>query len=255
MDYRVVMVCRSEERGERARRSIVEQYPRAAVDLLLADMSSAQSIKALVHKVRSKYRRLDVLVNNAGGYYGQREETVDGLEYTFGLNHMGYFRLTNGLLPLLKKSRSSRIVNVSSAAHAFADIDFDDLQSDRDRFRPWIAYGRSKLMNILFTKELNRRLSQKDGVTVNCLHPGFVRTGFGRNATTGIATRLLQLASTFLAISPEKGADTLVYLATSDEVDGVSGQYFVSRKPRRPRQSAEDPETAMRLWKISEKLA
>jgi NAD(P)-dependent dehydrogenase (short-subunit alcohol dehydrogenase family) len=250
----VVMVCRSRERGEAAQQEIIAESGNDNVDLLLADLSSLASARAMVDEFKSKYDRLDVLVNNAGALFSERKESADGLEMTFALNHMGYFLPTVLLLDMLKASAPARILNVSSDAHRNGRIDFEDLQSKR-RYSSFPAYAKSKLENVLFTVELARRLAGT-GVTANALHPGFVRTNFGGNTVGGgIVTFLFRLLVKLIAITPERGAETPVYLATSPAVEGVTGQYFNKKKAVEPARQARDGETARRLWEESERLA
>jgi NAD(P)-dependent dehydrogenase (short-subunit alcohol dehydrogenase family) len=196
--------------------------------------------------------RIDVLLNNAGAFFAQRVVIEDGLEQTFALNHMGYFRLTALLRERLAASAPSRIVNVASEAHRNASLDFEDLQTARG-YNGWKAYQRSKLANILFTRELARRLAGT-GVTANCLHPGFVKTSFGDNnrGFWGIGIRLGKL---FAAISVPRGAETPVYLASAPEVEGVTGKYFDKCREREPNAAARNDADAERLWKESERLA
>lgn len=250
----VVMVCRSRERGEAAQQEIIAESGNKNVDLLLADLSSLASARAMVDEFKSNYDRLHVLVNNAGALFSDRKESADGLEMTFALNHMGYFVPTVLLLDTLKVSAPARVINVSSDAHRTGRVDFDDLQSKR-RYSSFPTYAKSKLENILFTVELARRL-QGTGVTVNALHPGFVRTNFGGNTSGGgIVTAIFRLFVKFFAIPPDKGAETSVYLATSPEVEGVTGQYFDKKKAVEPARQAREMETARRLWEESERIA
>jgi NAD(P)-dependent dehydrogenase (short-subunit alcohol dehydrogenase family) len=193
-----------------------------------------------------------VLLNNAGAFFAERVVIEDGLEQTFALNHMGYFRLTALLRERLIASAPARIVNVASEAHRNASLDFDDLQTARG-YNGWKAYQRSKLANILFTRELARRLAGT-GVTANCLHPGFVKTSFGDNnrGFWGIGIRLGKL---FAAISIPRGAETPVYLASAPEIEGVTGKYFDKCRVREPNAAARNDADAERLWKESERLA
>jgi NAD(P)-dependent dehydrogenase (short-subunit alcohol dehydrogenase family) len=197
---------------------------------------------------------LDVLVNNAGLVLSARAETVDGFEATFATNHLGPFLLTNLLLDRLRASAPARVVTVASTAHNAArkGIPFDDLQSTK-HYRGMRVYGQSKLANTLFTIELARRC-EGSGVTANSLHPGTVRSGYGGSGDArGFLAFGIKIASPFF-LSSAKGARTSVYLASSPEVEGVSGEYFVKCKPRKPRQWALDPEAARRLWEVSEEL-
>jgi NAD(P)-dependent dehydrogenase (short-subunit alcohol dehydrogenase family) len=222
------------------------------VDGIVADLASQESVRALAAQVTARYQRLDVLVNCAGGYYGDRHTTVDGLERTFALNHMAYFLLTNLLLDLLTASAPARIVTVASDAQRMGRIDFDDLQGER-RYSGQRAYSQSKLANVLFTYELARRL-EGTGVTATVLHPGVVRTNFGRDNPNRLMRAMTSLATPFMK-TPERGAETVVYLAASPDVEGVTGQFFVNRKARSSSKRSYDRGTARRLWTVSEQLA
>jgi retinol dehydrogenase 12 len=219
------------------------------VECLLADLSSLEDVRRFAANFKSEYGRLDVLINNAGAMYLGRAETADGYEMTFGVNHLSHFLLTNLLMDTLKASAPSRIINVSSAAHERATLDFGDLQWRRG-YSGWGAYARSKLENILFTYELARRLPTSQ-VTANALHPGLVATNFGlNNSIMKFTAPVWHLA----AISVEEGAKTIVYLASSPDVSGVSGKYFVKQKPVESSKASYDAAGAMRLWQISEEL-
>jgi NAD(P)-dependent dehydrogenase (short-subunit alcohol dehydrogenase family) len=220
------------------------------VELLVADLSSQQSIRGLAAEYARRHDRLHVLVNNAGALFPRRELTVDGLERTFALNHLGYFMLTRLLLDLLLASAPARIVNVASAAHARGRIDFDDLQSE-SHYGGLTAYRASKLENLYFTYELARRL-HGSGVTVNAVHPGTVATHFGLDQP-GWFREVKRLIRPFLRTPPE-GADTVIYLATAREVEGVSGLYFVDRRPGRSSPRSHDAGAQARLWALSEEL-
>lgn len=247
---KVVMVSRDEERGRLAREEIISVTGNDSVDLLIADLSSNRSIRHLADTVLSKYERLHVLVNNAGAYIGRRTLTVDGLETTFALNHLGYFLLTNLLLELIKSSAPARIVNVASGAHQRSRIDFEDLMGERT-YKGFRAYGQSKLANIMFTYELARRL-EGTNVTATCLHPGVVATNFARK-DRGLVGFLINTFG-FLMRRPAKGAETAVYLASSAEVEGVSGRYFIDRKDVRSSAASYDESAARRLWQVSKEL-
>jgi retinol dehydrogenase 12 len=212
------------------------------LDFLTADLSSQAQIHALAEAFKAKYDRLHVLVNNAGALFTSYRESADGIEMTFALNHLAYFLLTNLLLDTLIASAPARIVTVSSNAHEGSTIPFDDL-GQRKGYDGWTAYGASKLANILFTYELARRLDGT-GVTVNAVHPGFVNTNFPRAAGLNMRGPL----------TPEEGADTVLWLATSDEVDGVTGRYFVRRGDTRSSAESHDEQVARRLWDVSTTL-
>jgi NAD(P)-dependent dehydrogenase (short-subunit alcohol dehydrogenase family) len=245
----VLMVCRDRERGEQARGEIARDTGNAEVELFIADLASQQSIRTLSDELHQHLDHLNVLVNNAGTYLNTRQVTPDGFEATFAINHLGYFLLTNLLLDLLETGTPARLVNVSSGAHLNAHIDFDDLQSEQ-HYSGWKAYGQSKLANVMFTYELARRV-QGRGVTVNAVHPGVVRTNFGSSG--GFVRFGARIAAPFL-LSPEKGADTVIWLASSPEVEGMTGKYFLRRKPSRTSADARDRALQERLWQVSTEL-
>ncbi len=247
----IIMVCRSEEKGTKAKEDIVRQTGNSQVDLMLCDLSSQASILEFGLAFRERYSKLDVLVNNAGGMFGERKFTVDGLEMTFALNHLGYFLTTHYLLDALKAGTNPRIVNVSSEAHRPAKLDFDNLQSEKE-YKQFAAYCQSKLCNILFTRELASRM--KGVMTVNCLHPGVVATNFGRETGSGLMRFLIPIAAKFFMISPEKGAATSIHLATSPEVAKVTGAYFDKKKIRKTAALGEDMQKAKQLWDVSLQL-
>ncbi len=227
-----------------------------AVTSLLADLSVQADVRRLAAEFKQAHSRLDLLLNNAGGIFLERQLTADGLEMTFALNHLNYFLLTNLLLDRLKASAPARIVNVASDAHQGSTLNFDDLQSE-ESYTAFNVYGRSKLANILFTVELADRLAGS-GVTVNALHPGFVNSGFGKNNQGGLwvtlLTKVYNLVGPLLARTPEKGAETAIYLASSPDVAEISGKYFVDCKVKAPAAAATDRATAVRLWAVSEEL-
>lgn len=250
MNATVVLVCRSHQKGEATIARIGKETNNTTSDLLLADLASLEQIRDLVERFQKKYDRLDVLINNAGLIARNRQTTEDGFEMQFAVNHLAPFLLTNLLLDTLKGSAPSRVVTVSSTAHTGGTIRFDDLQSER-RYTAWGAYGQSKLANILFTKELARRL-EETGVTANCLHPGVVRTGILRNLNPILRAAALPFGIFFMG--PEKGARTTLYLATAPELQNVSGKYFAKEAEAPVSLEANDPEIAKRLWDVSEEL-
>jgi len=250
----VVFTSRSREKGERALADIRRESGNQNVACMHLDLASLASIREFAAGFLAKYPRLDVLVLNAGLMVGSRSETADGFEMTFGVNHLGHFALTGLLLGRLKESSPARIVVVSSDAHRAArgGLDFDDLQA-RTGYAMWPAYGRSKLANLLFTLELAERL-QGSGVTVNAVHPGVVRTEFaGKDDVGKLFGALVKLSGLFM-LSPEQGAQTTLYVATSPEVDNVSGRYFVKSQRKQPRKAALNREAARQLWQLSEQL-
>ncbi len=252
MGATVVMVCRDRARGEEARSEITTKSRNTAVDLLQADLSSQQSIRQLVGNFQHHYTHLHVLINNAGAAFpGRRRESVDGLEMTFAVNYLAPFLLTNLLLDVLKASAPARIVNVSSAAHTSGSIQLDDLQAEK-LYRPMRTYPQAKLAVVLFTYELARRL-QGTEVTANCLHPGFVATNFAQS-DGGPAFRLLVKLIGSFGASPEKGANTSIYLASSPNVEGVTGNYFVKSVPKRSAAISYDESLQRQLWEQSAQL-
>lgn len=217
----------------------------------VADLSSQASIRSLARDVAGNAPSLDVLLNNAGAIFPKRTLSVDGIEMTFALNHLGYFLLTHLLLDVMRAAQGARVVNVASAAHSGARLDFDDLQGERS-YSGWGAYGRSKLANIYFTFELAKRL-KVDGITANCLHPGFVASNFAGEAQ-GLLGWGMAMAKRVAAISVSDGAKTPVYLSGSPEVEGVTGRYFDRCKAVRSSPISYDAEAAERLWDVSERL-
>jgi NAD(P)-dependent dehydrogenase (short-subunit alcohol dehydrogenase family) len=255
MKANVILVGRDKAKCEAALeeiwRNVSISTNKNRVSYLLADLSSQASIHQLANKFLENYESLDILVNNAGVFLSRRLTTVDNIEYTFAVNHLAPFLLTNLLFEKIKASNPSRIITTSSVAHRGAYINFDDLQFERGRYNGVEAYRQSKLANILFTKELARR-SRGSGVTSNCFHPGGVRTNLIQSNPWYYRV-IWAIINPFL-VSPKKGADTAIYLASSSKVAEISGKYFVNRKPVRPSELADDHDTAARLWKISEEL-
>jgi len=251
MGATVVMVCRDCARGEEARREITTKSKNNAVDLLQADLSSQQSIHQLVEHFKQRYTHLHVLINNAGASFPGRRETVDGLEMTLAVNYLAPFLLTHLLLDVLKASAPARIVNVSSGSHKAGYIKLDNLQS-KNPYGSMKVYGQAKLAVVLFTYELARHL-EGTGVTVNCLHPGFVATHFGQRDAGPAFGLLVKVIGSF-GTSPEKGAKTSIFLASSPEVEGVTGNYFVKSMPRRSAAISYDESLQRQLWEQSVKL-
>lgn len=247
---RVVVVGHNEERGHDAVARIQEDAGEGAAEFMFADLSTQEQIRRFADTFRAGHERLDVLVNNVGGFFLQRQESADGIELTFALNHLSYFLVTNLLLDMLKDSAPARIVNVSSGSHRNARMHFEDLQFEED-YNGLRAYGQSKLANLLFTYELARRLEGTD-VTANALHPGLVNTHFGKQ--NPILRPLLNLIHFLFAKSPKEGAETPIYLASSPEVAGISGQYFVDEEPTRSSDASYDEQAAERLWEISARM-
>lgn len=247
---RVVMVARDADRGEAARADVVERSGNDRVELVLCDLSSQRQIRELASTLLESCDTIDVLVNNAGLTLAEHRLTEDGIETTFAVNHLAPFLLTNLLLERMRAVAPARVVTVASDAHRGNVIDFDDV-SAAGGYSSWRAYGASKLANILFTAELARRL-EGTGVTATCLHPGVVRTHFGRRGPWFV--RLwFKLAGSFL-LTPEQGADTAVWLATSSEVEGESGGYYEKLRQVQPSSAARDRVAAATLWELSAEL-
>jgi retinol dehydrogenase-12 len=251
MGARIVLVARSKSRGEAALGRLRDVASSQEHRVHYGDVSRLADLNRLVGEIRSTEPRIDVLINNAGAMFGQRKVTEDGLELTFATNHMSYFVLTHGLRDQLAAAGVARVINTSSHAHYRAKIDFEDLQSERN-YKAFPVYSFSKLCNILFTRVLARRL-EGTGVTANSLHPGFVKTRFGDESGGGMA-QMIGLMKLF-AISVEKGAETVIYLASSPDVAKTSGLYFYKCKPVVPSKLAVDDAIAERLWTDTAKLA
>jgi retinol dehydrogenase-12 len=246
----IVMVGRDEQRTAQAAEQIRSQTGSSSVSYLLADLSSIKDVRRVAQEFKDKYKKLDVLLNNAGAVFLRRMVSIDGYEMTLALNHLNYYLLTSLLLDLLKAGPSGRVVNVASRAHTRGHVNFDDLQSQRG-YNGMRAYGASKLMNVLFTYELARRL-QGTNVTANCLHPGFVASNFAGNNGWFVRTAMKFMAG---RIPVQDGAKCSIYLASSPEVQGVSGRYFnFDSKETRSSDESYDEAVAKRLWDVSEEL-
>ena len=250
MGARVVMVSRDRARGEAALAELSAES--GQVELMLADLASQREVRRLAREFEAGHDRLEVLINNAGGTFHERGSTEDGVERTFALNHLAPFLLTNLLLDVLKKSAPARVVNVASGAHAMGRIDFEDLRGER-RYSPSRAYAQAKLANVMFTYELARRL-EGTGVTANAVHPGFVSTGF-HDRNRGLARLVVDhVIRPTVMVPPDKGAETVVYLASCPEVEGATGGYFAKKEPKASSKRSKDREAARRLWGASEEL-
>lgn len=248
---RIVFVARDRERGEATRKHLRAIAGHTDHTVHYADLTKLADQKRVAKEIADSEPQIDVLVNNAGAMFTSREVTEDGLEKTFALNHMSYFVIANMLLDRLKATPHSRIVSTASDAHKGAKLNFDDLQSEHG-FSGFGIYGKSKLCNILFTRELAKRLAGT-GVTANCLHPGFVGTRFGHNAG-GFMGWAVKIAQNF-ALTPEQGAETIIYLADSDDVEGKTGGYYYRKELATPTREAQNDADAKRLWDISAKIA
>lgn len=253
MGAAVVMVCRDRKKAEAALNEIREESGNNSMDLFIVDLSSQASIRKLVKSYLSKYKKVDVLINNAGVYFTKRHITVDGIETTFAVNYLAPFLLTNLLLDTLKSSTPARIINVAGTYHSKGTINFDDLQGEKD-YDGARAHNQSKLALVLFTYELAKKM-EGTGVTVNCLHPGFVATNLvEKDKDFPFFSKLLYKSIKPFFKSPEKGAETSIYLASSPEVEGITGKYFVKKKAVKSSKESYDKSIAKRLWQISEEL-
>lgn len=251
----VVVVSRSKSKLENTVSKIKAETGNQDISYIQGDLSSLAEIRKVADEFLQMHNCLDVLVNNAGAFFNDRQESVDGNEMTFALNHLNYFLLTNLLLDVLKQTAEetgdARIVNVSSSAHYGGKVNFDDIQAKND-YSGFGRYSESKLMNVLFTYELARQL-EGTNVSTNALHPGFVNTGFGSN-NGGWVSRILGVMQSIIAISPEKGAETNIHLASSLDVKGISGKYWDKKAPKKSSDASHNLEAQKRLWKISEDL-
>ena len=251
MGARVGITGRDRARAEHAATAIAGDSGNPAVDVFVADMSSQTEVRRLAGEVLSAYPRLDVLINNVGGFWAHRHVTADGLEHTFALNHLAPLLLTSLLLERLMASAPARVVTVSSGAQSMGKIDFDDLMGER-KYSGQRAYNQSKLANVMFTYELARRL-EGTGVTATVLHPGVTSTGFGAEDTARGWGPMIAVMRPFMK-KPRQGAETSVYLASSPEVEGVTGRYFAGHKAKKSHESSYDTATTARLWQASADL-
>jgi NAD(P)-dependent dehydrogenase (short-subunit alcohol dehydrogenase family) len=248
---RVGITGRDRGRAEQAADAIRRESNNGAVDVFVADLSSQSDVRRLARDVLAAYPRLDVLINNVGGFWAHRHETADGLEHTFALNHLAPFLLTNLLIDRLRACAPARIVTVSSGAQSMGRIDFDDLMGELT-YSGQRAYNQSKLANVMFTYELARRLDGS-GVTANTLHPGVTRTAFGAEDGTRVMAPIIAALRPFMR-SPKRGAETSVFLASSPAAAGITGHFFENRKARPSQKASYDSVTTARLWEVSAAL-
>lgn len=241
----IVLTARNMAKGELVKKEITEKTGSETVDVMECDLSSLKDVKKFTDTFLIKYKKLDILINNAGIWETKRKESADGIELTFAVNHLAPFLITNELLGILKQSKDARIINVASDAHRYGTINFKDIEMKKS-FSHMKAYSQSKLANILFTKELARRL-EGDSVTVNCLHPGVVATQLFDNMGS-----IVKSVFSFFMISPKKGAETTIFLASSPDVTNISGEYFKKKKPVRSSSESYDQNISEKLWKLSE---
>ena len=251
MGARVIFIARNKDKAEVLLKELNCNTENKAA-YIIADLSSQDEVKSAAKEYLNMNISLDILINNAGLINLKRRETVDGFEETFAVNHLAYFSLTNILIDKIKESKSARIINISSGAHQFVSrMNFDDLQSEKN-YKPFKVYSYSKLANILFTRKLSEVL-KNDNITVNCLHPGVVATGFASQNDSKIQKLLFKLSKPFMR-SSNKGAETSIYLSSSDEVSDVSGKYFYNSKISKISSGASNKEDAEKLWEISMEL-
>jgi NAD(P)-dependent dehydrogenase (short-subunit alcohol dehydrogenase family) len=248
----VVLVGRNPAKTAQVQAEIQAKMGNGPVETVVGDLSLMAETRRVAAEFKARHDRLDVLVNNAGAVFDSRQMTAEGIELTFALNHLGYFLLTHELRPLLEQTPGARVVSTSSGAHRMGNFDFDDLVKREKVYGGFQVYGDSKLANILFTRELARRL-QPSGVVANCFHPGVVDTGFARNGR-GLTYWMVKTSYWLIARTPEKGAETLIWLATSPEAAVRTGGYFYNRREARIRKEGRDDALAARLWTLSERL-
>ena len=242
---KVIFTARSKVKGENVLKEIINLSGNNKVEMMELDLASMEAIRRFADQFKSKYSQLHILINNAGGWYKERKVSADGIELSLAANHLGPFLLTNLLLDLIKNSAPARIISVSSAAHKNVYINFNDLEAKKE-YKGFKVYSQSKLANILFTKKLAKML-EGTGVTANCLHPGVVNTSFFNQL------KILKALLGWILISPKKGAETSIYLATSDEVEHVTGEYFAKKKIAKTNSESRNMEIADKLWEISKK--
>jgi NAD(P)-dependent dehydrogenase (short-subunit alcohol dehydrogenase family) len=250
MDAHIVMACRSEEKGKDTRSMIVEETRNKDIDIMLVDVSSMQSVRQFAEAFLKKYKKLHVLINNAGAFFMKREVTPEGFEKTFATNHLGPFLLTNLLLPLITRTHEARIINLASDSHYYGKLNLEDLQMKK-HYGGFRAYAASRLATVFFTQELSQRLEGK-GVTVNSVHPGHAATNIWPE-TKGLMKLGLKIANRN-AISAEAGSLTSIYLASSEKVAGITGKYFDKKEIKEPSKKCGDMELQKTLWKKSEEL-
>lgn len=249
--YQVVMICRNRDKAEGARRDIIDKTGNDRIDILICDLSLMRQIKDTAETIRNTYPQIDRLVNNAGILPdGKRKETDEGLELTFAINHLAYFLLTKELLPILEKTPSSRVISVASDAHRYGAFDPENIQLEHG-YRTSKAYGNSKLFNIMFTRQLAKEIKGKE-ITAYSLHPGVVNTNFAADSDSWFA-RLFNLGR-LLMRSPDKGAETSIFLCLEPGIEHLSGSYFRDKKPIKPHKQARDNDACKKLWDISEEM-
>lgn len=248
--YELILVCRNKEKGELVIKQFLQHNPNAKLHLFVADLSSVKEVNTLAKNIIEKFAKIYVLINNAGLFIPQKQLSIDGYELTLATNHLSAFQLTNALLPLLKNSNEARVINVASEAHRVGKLNWDDMHLNH-RFSGIRAYGNSKLYNIMFTYELAQQLNHTN-ITVNAMHPGGVNTSFGKNVTGFTSFLFKQLG--FLMRSAEKGAETVIWLAQSNEIKGTTGKYFKDKKAIHSSNESYKRNNQSKLWQLSEQM-
>ena len=244
---KIILIGSNQQKGELSVENLIKVTSNENISFMQYDLSSISEIKLLAEKLKNT--KIDILINNAGALFFSRKESVDKIEKTFALNHLSYFILTNLLLKYKVIKNGGRVVNVASGAHRGVKLDFNNLEM-KTNYNGWISYKKSKLCNILFTKSLSE-LTKKNKITVNCLHPGFVKTQFGKNNNNGLASLAIKFLMNFFAISVEEGAETIIFLATDNSVKNITGKYFYQCKIKEPSIFAQNQKDADLLWKKS----
>ena len=251
LGYRIGLVGRDEQKGTLVLDEIERDTDNQSLQFFKTDLSNIKSLETLSNEIKGEYDSIDILINNAGAYFSEYIQTEEGLEMTFALNHLNYFKLTHLLMDIIKIDQPGRVINVASSAHFSARLDINDIQMSKG-YKGWTAYCNSKLMNILFTYEIHKRYKHT-GVTFNALHPGFVDTRFGDN-NTGLGKNILSIGKKLIAINVVKGASTNVYLASSNELENISGKYFDKSKPVRSSKVSHSETHQEKLWSYSESV-
>ena len=251
LGYRIGLVGRDEQKGTLVLDEIERDTDNQSLQFFKTDLSNIKSLETLSNEIKGEYDSIDILINNAGAYFSEYIQTEEGLEMTFALNHLNYFKLTHLLMDIIKIDQPGRVINVASSAHFSARLDINDIQMSKG-YKGWTAYCNSKLMNILFTYEIHKRYKHT-GVTFNALHPGFVDTRFGDN-NTGLGKNILSIGKKLIAINVVKGASTNVYLASSNELENISGKYFDKSKPVRSSKVSHSETHQKKLWSYSESV-
>ena len=251
LDYNLILVGRNKEKCELINQEIKSKYNNASIKFFYADLSLISNVNNLANEIKKEYKSIDILINNVGAYFSNYKKTSENLERTFALNHLSYFALTKSLIDIFNYKRGSKVINVASAAHFRAKLNIDDIQME-NKYKGWTAYCNSKLMNILFTYEADKRYKEKN-ITFNCLHPGFVNTNFGDN-NKGLGKNILSIGKKLIALNVQNGAKTSVHLASSDAVKNISGKYFDKSKVAKSSKISHSDYFQKKLWTHSKEI-